>query len=56
MEWQIVIALVIAVPVILFPAAFIWYMNVGGIYQAIKKARAKRVAERKEEEVKVIVD
>ncbi len=44
MEWQIVVALIIAVPVILFPVAFVWYLNLGGIYAAIKDARARRTA------------
>jgi len=35
MEWQIVIALVIAVPVILFPAAFVWYLNLGELIRSI---------------------
>ena len=35
-----IVALVIAIPIILFPAAFIWYMNVGGIIHAVKEARA----------------
>lgn len=43
MHWQIIVALVIAIPVILFPAAFVWYMNIGGIISAIKQARARRV-------------
>ena len=46
MEWQLVLALVIAIPIILFPAAYVWYMNVGGIYLAIKEARTRRVARR----------
>ena len=29
----------IAIPIILFPAAFIWYINIGGIYAAIKEGR-----------------
>jgi hypothetical protein len=53
MEWQIIVALVIAVPVILFPAAFVWYLNVGGIYAAIKEARARRVAREKADKVKL---
>jgi hypothetical protein len=53
MEWQIVVAMVIAVPVILFPAAFVWYLNLGGVYAAIKEARAKRVTEEKGAKVKV---
>ena len=36
-----IVALVIAVPIILFPAAFIWYMNIGGIVHALKEARAR---------------
>jgi hypothetical protein len=48
MEWQIIVALVIAIPIILFPVALIWYINVGGIYLAIKEARARRVARKKE--------
>lgn len=42
MEWQTVVALVIAIPVILFPVAFIWFINIGGIWAAIKQARARR--------------
>ncbi len=44
MEWQFVVALIIAIPVILFPAAFVWYLNVGGIYTAIKEALKRRAA------------
>jgi hypothetical protein len=42
MEWQLIVALVIAIPIILFPAAFVWYLNMGGIYHAIQEARHKR--------------
>ncbi len=44
MEWQVIVALVIAVPIILFPVAFVWYLNVGGIITAIREARARRTA------------
>jgi len=47
MQWELVIALAIAIPIILFPAAYVWYLNIGGIYAAIKEARAKRVAQEK---------
>lgn len=46
MPWELVIALVIAIPVILFPAAFIWYMNIGGIVAAVRDAKAKRITRR----------
>ena len=42
MELTMIVALVIAVPVILFPAAFVWYLNIGGIVHAVRKARAAR--------------
>ena len=53
MQWELVVALVIAIPIILFPAAFIWYLNIGGIYAAVKEARARRVA--REKGIKVTV-
>jgi len=44
MQWEFIVALAIAIPLILFPAAFIWYLNIGGIYAAIKEARERRAA------------
>jgi hypothetical protein len=44
MQWEFIVALVIAIPLILFPAAFIWYLNIGGLFAAMKEARAKRAA------------
>ena len=52
MQWEFIVALVIAIPIILFPAAFVWYLNIGGIYAAVKEARARRAA--REKGVKVI--
>ena len=49
MQWGLVIALAVAIPIILFPVAFIWYLNIGGIYAAIKEARARRAAIREKE-------
>jgi hypothetical protein len=46
MGWQVIVALAIAIPVILFPAAFVWYLNLGGVLQAVKEARARRVTEK----------
>jgi len=47
MQWELVVALVIAIPIILFPAAYVWYLNIGGIYAAIKEARARRTVHKK---------
>ena len=51
MQWEFVVALVVAIPIILFPAAFIWFINIGGIYAAVKKARARRSAQEKQRKV-----
>jgi hypothetical protein len=42
MQWELIVALVVAVPVILFPAAFVWYLNIGGIVQSVREARTAR--------------
>ena len=44
MEGTTVLAPAIAIPVILFPAAFVWYLNLGGIVHAVREARAKKAA------------
>jgi len=44
MEGTVIAALVIGIPVILFPAAFVWYLSLGGIFAAVKEARARRAA------------
>ena len=36
------LALALALPVILLPVLFVWYMNVGGMYSALKRAWSKR--------------
>ena len=39
MALTLIIALAVAMPVILFPAAFVWYLNIGGIVHAVREAR-----------------
>ena len=39
--WEIIVALVIAIPVILAPAAFVWYLNVGGLITVWKETRRR---------------
>lgn len=51
MPWELVVALIIAVPIILFPVALIWYMNVGGIFTAAREVKIAR--KNKAEAVKV---
>ena len=47
MEWQIIVALIVAIAFMLIPAVFIWYLNIGGIYAIIKEAREKKIAHEK---------
>ena len=54
MNLGFIVALVLAIPVILFPVAFLWYMNFGGVYQAIRQAWKGRAARRKK--AKAIAD
>ncbi len=55
MEWQIIVALVLVIPIILIPVVFVWYLNIGGIYAAIKEARERRAARAKKPGEVVIV-
>lgn len=42
MEWQFILAVVLAIPIILLPIAFIWYINVSGLYQVMRDARQRQ--------------
>ena len=55
MEWQIIVALVVAIPIILFPVALVWYLNISGVYTAIKDALAKHVVHKEEDRDQVKV-
>jgi len=44
MQWEFVIALALAIPVVLFPAAYIWYLTAGGLGQMIREASRGRTA------------
>ena len=41
MQWELVVALVIAIPIILL-AAYIWYLHNSGIYAASKEEVARQ--------------
>jgi hypothetical protein len=41
MQIELIIALVIAIPVILIPAVFVWFLNVSGIIAVWKESRAR---------------
>lgn len=51
MNAMMIVALVIAIPVILFPAAFVWFLNISGMLTVWKESRAreKRLARARRE-------
>ena len=42
MEWQVILALVLGIPAILLPVAFVWYLNISGLYQVVRDARQRQ--------------
>jgi hypothetical protein len=55
MEWYIVLLIVLAIPVILFPAAFVWYLNASGIYTVVRETMRRRaVRRRREKEARMV--
>ena len=42
MDWVFAIALAIAVLVIFVPVAFIWFLNIGGLYHVMKEQAKKK--------------
>ncbi len=49
MDWQVLVALVLAIPIILIPVALVWFLNLGGLYRSFQAARQRKqlVRERK---------
>lgn len=56
MHWEFIVALIIAIPIILFPVAFIWYLNVGGIYAAVREARKRRAAQEQQKRMSAVTE
>lgn len=42
MPWQILVMLILMVPIVLLPVAFVWYLNIGG-FISLMKNRCKKV-------------
>jgi hypothetical protein len=47
MTWELVVILVVAIPIILFPAAYVWYINIGGLALLFKESREKQAIRKK---------
>ena len=56
MEWQMILALVLVIPVILVPAVLVWYLNVSGIFTVIRETRRRRIARQKRMKTAVEVE
>jgi hypothetical protein len=52
-EWQIILAFVIVISIIIFTGAFVLYLNIGGSYIAIREARARQAVREKENRSKL---
>ena len=44
MEWQLIVALVIMIPIVLVPVAFVWYLNLGGMRLLLRAVRRTKIA------------
>lgn len=42
MHWQVIVALVVMIPVLLIPVAVLWYLNGAGIFQTALKFLRKK--------------
>lgn len=42
MAWQIALGVILGIPLVLLPIAFVWYLNVSGLYQVIRDARRRQ--------------
>ena len=51
MEWQIIVALVVVIPIILIPVLFVMYLNSGGLLKSILVARSRKTEKTGETEV-----
>jgi len=47
MEWQVILAVVLGIPLILIPVVLIWYMNISGIYTVFRATRKRQAARKK---------
>jgi len=49
MEWYVILAIVVAIPVILVPVLLVWYINASGIYTVIRETMKRKAARRRRE-------
>ena len=37
MQWEFIVALILAIPIFVFPVVFIWYINIKGAYEVSRR-------------------
>ena len=42
MAWQIILGVVLGIPMVLLPIAFVWYLNVSGLYKVLRDTRERQ--------------
>ena len=47
MTGALIVALALAIPVMLFPVAYVWYINIGGLVHAVGEARQAKATQKK---------
>ncbi len=47
MGWQVIVVLAVVIPIVLLPAAFVWYLNLRGLHALLKEAKEKGTAKEK---------
>jgi len=45
MEWKFFVALIAAIPIMLFPVVFFWYSNERGFYHALKGKIKRKISD-----------
>jgi hypothetical protein len=52
MQWQFLVALLVAIPIILFPAVLLWYLKSSGSSEVIRDKKQRRKGQADREELK----
>jgi hypothetical protein len=56
MEWEAILVLAIGIPVIIFPVALIWFINIGGIMATVKRWRTAEQSDKATSKLTCSVD
>ena len=54
MEALTIVALAVAIPIILLPVAFVWYLQIGGVVAAAREARKHKATAGEKAAAKIV--